>query len=322
MASTSIVILDAGTLGRKANLGSLRSLGDLTIYGTTAPSQLRERIKTAHVVVTNKVSLCAGDIHSAQSLSLIVVTASIADKVDVDEAKRRNITVHTIQGYATESVAQFTICLMLHLACRLRYFTRYVESSAYSKQPHFAHVGDGFSSLGGKRVGIIGLGAIGLRVAELSQAFGAHIAYFSPTSRNNSTSFDRVSFPELLSHSDIVSIHAPRSATTDNLIDIRALRRMKHHALLINTGRGGIINESDLAQALSQGLIGGAALDVFEKEPLPLDSPLLDSALRNKLLLTPHCAWGGDDAQARLGTMVHDIVSGHMRDSAATNMGV
>jgi lactate dehydrogenase-like 2-hydroxyacid dehydrogenase len=322
MESTSIVILDAGTFGQKTNLGSLRTLGDLTIYETTAPSQLAERIKAAHVVVTNKVPLYADDIHSAQSLSLIVVTASVADKIDLDEAKRRNITVRTIQGYATESVAQFTICLMLHLACRLRYFACHVESGGYSKQLHFAHVGDGFSSIGGKRVGIIGLGSIGRRVAELSQALGAHIAYFSPTGRNNSTRFDRVAFPELLSTPDVVSIHAPWSATTDNLIDIRALRRMKRHALLINTGRGGIVNEPDLARALSQDLIGGAALDVFEEEPLPLESPLLDSTLRNKLLLTPHCAWGGDDAQARLGAMVHEIVSGHMFDSAATNMDI
>lgn len=255
-------------------------------------------------------------------MNLIVVTASIADKINVDEARRRSITVRTIQGYATESVAQFTICLMLHLACRLRYFACHVESGAYSKQLHFAHVGDGFSSLGGKRVGIIGLGSIGRRVAELSQALGAHIAYFSPTGRNHSTRFDRVAFPELLATSDIVSIHAPWSAITDNLIDIRALRRMKRHALLINTGRGGIVNEPDLAQALSQDLIGGAALDVFEKEPLPMGSPLLDSTLRNKLLLTPHCAWGGDDAQARLGAMVHEIVSGHMFDSAATSVDI
>jgi lactate dehydrogenase-like 2-hydroxyacid dehydrogenase len=315
MDPISIVVLDAGTLGRKANLGSLRTLGDLTIHETTAAAQLTERIKAAQVVITNKVPLNADALRSAPVLSLIVVTASIPDKIDVDEARRRNITVRTIQGYARESVAQFTIGLILQLTCRLRYFADYVESGAYSRNPHFAHVGDGFPGLTGKQVGIIGLGSIGRRVADLSKALGAGIVYFSPTGRNNSTSFARLELKELLSTSDVVSIHAPRSEITDNLIDRQALRRMKRHAILVNTGRGGIVNEPDLARALSQNLIGGAALDVFKEEPLPLDSPLLDPALRDRLLLTPHCAWGEDDAQARVGAMVHEIVSRHRSTS-------
>lgn len=314
MTTSTLVFLDAGTLGNDVKLDPLARLGNLIVHRATSEDQVADRVRDARVVLTNKVPLDATSLRTGHSLELVVVTASVADNVDLDEASRQGIEVHTIQGYATNSVAQFTVGLMLTLACRLRFYSDYVSSGQYSNQDHFSHVGAGFMELAGKRVGIVGLGSIGVRVAEVVQALGASVVYFSTTGRNANPRFERVSLPTLLTTSDLVSIHAPRTAATANLIDLKALALMKQSAFLLNVGRGGIVNERDLVNALSGGMIAGAALDVFGSEPLEPSSPLLASPLPEGLILTPHCAWGGDGAQAELVRRAYDIIAEHLKE--------
>jgi len=310
----NITVLDAGTLGDGVDLAQLAQLGRLTVHPATSHEQIAGRIRDAHVVLTNKVPLDAASLGESNSLELIVVMASIADKLDLEAAARQGVEVRTVQGYATESVAQFTIALMLSLACRLGSYTDVVSSGQYSEQLHFSHVGAGFTELAGKQVGIIGLGRIGSRVADVVRALGADVAYFS--TRQREAPGTRMSLRTLLMTSDVVSIHAPRTAATENLIDMSALRLMKEGAFLLNVGRGGIVNEHDLVDALSSGVIAGAALDVYDVEPLAADSPLLASPRPRNLILTPHSAWGGDGAQAALVDRANGIVAEHVQGRA------
>lgn len=313
MPVRTIAFLDADTLGGDVRLDPLATLGDLTVHGATAPAEIRERVAGAHVVLTNKVALDAATLRSCPSLELVVVTASIADKIDLDEARRLGIAVRTARGYATSSVAQFTVGLILTLACRIPYYTRVVGSGEYTRRNQFSHVGAGFVELAGKRVGIVGLGAIGTRIAEIVTALGAEVVYYSTSGRDRDPRFERVSLPVLLATSDVVSLHVPRTAATTNLVDHAALSTMKRTAFLVNVGRGGVVDERDLAAALADGVIAGAALDVFADEPLPPGSPLLALPDPTGLVLTPHCAWGGDGAQAELVRIAYDAVVDHFR---------
>ncbi|WP_328451987.1 NAD(P)-dependent oxidoreductase [Amycolatopsis sp. NBC_00438] len=325
MTANNIVFLDAGTLSERANLNPLARLGSLTVHQSTSRAEILDRVKDARVVLTNKVPLDAVTLNATEELELVVVTASVADRIDLDEASRKGIVVRTIQGYATNSVAQFTLGLMLNLTCRLPYYSDFVAAGLYSAQDCFSHIGAGFTEIAGKRVGIIGLGSIGVRVAELAQAFGAEVVYFSTTGRNENSRFKRATLQSLLTTSDFVTIHAPRTAYTENLIDGKALILMKRSAFLINMGRGGIVNEHALMAAVSGGVIAGAALDVFESEPLDSRSSLLAQPLPANLILTPHCAWGGDGAQAELVHAVFRIISEHKRKrelGAADETGV
>lgn len=314
MPIRKIAFLDADTLGDDVRLDSLAALGDVTVYKATRPMELLERVEDAQVVLTNKVALDAATLRRCRSLELVVVTASIADKVDLDEARRLGIAVRTVKGYATSSVAQFAVGLILTLACRIPYYRQFVTSGDYSRRKQFSHIGAGFVELAHKRVGIVGLGAVGVRVAEVVTALGAEVVYFSTTGRNHNPRFEEVSLPVLLATSDVVSVHAPRTAATTNLIDRAALSSMKRSAFLVNVGRGGVVNESDLASALKEGHIAGAALDVFALEPLASDSPLLTLPESADIVLTPHCAWGGDAAQADLVQRAHDAIVDHFRE--------
>jgi lactate dehydrogenase-like 2-hydroxyacid dehydrogenase len=308
-----IVFLDSGTLGSNAPIERLHGLGDVTLYQSTLHEDVLERIRNARIIITNKVPITAEHIARSPVLELIVVTASVADIVDKNAADQRGVLVRTIGGYSTDSVAQLTFCVILHLLSRYEYYSEYVASGEYSHQPYFAHVGPGFAELRGKQLGVIGLGRIGTRVAEIGAAFGAEIVYFSTTGKNFSQRFERVTLPKLLQTSDVVTIHAPRTQQTTKLIGHREFREMKQSAILVNTGRGGVVDEAALTLALTNEWIAGAALDVFEIEPLPADSSLLGLARAGKVVLTPHCAWGSDAAQTRLVTRVEQIISNFLR---------
>lgn len=311
----NIVFLDCGTLGHAARPSTLRALGNLTLHKFTERSEIFERIQDADVVITNKVPLDKATIERSPRLRLVVVTASVPDIIDSAAADRAGVEVRSISGYATKGVAQFTMGLILSLVCRLPYFTDFVNSGRYSEQRSFAHVGDGFLDLFGMRLGIVGMGRIGSRLADIALPFGVEVVYFSSTDTDRDPRFPRLPFDELLTTSDIVSIHAPLTEKTAHIIDMRALLLMKRHAILLNTGRGGIINEGDLAIALRRGLIGGCALDVFEDEPLSAGSPLLALTGSGRLILTPHCAWGSDRAQSSLLSEVFKIVEESILDN-------
>lgn len=304
-----IVFLDCGTLGTPADTSILAQLGHLELYESTNPWEVSERIQDAQVVITNKVQLSRKVLLNSTSLKLIVVTASVADIVDLTTAQQKGIEVRPIPDYATNSVAQFAVSLILTLVCRLDFYRDYVTSGQYSAQPFFAHIGDGFGGLTHRRVGIIGMGRIGRRVAAMVTALGAEVVYYSSTHQDRDTSFARVSLDEMLITCDVISIHSPLTEVTANLIDRRALELMKSTAVVVNTGRGGVIDESALAEALRKHSIAGAALDVFEREPLDLGNPLMSMINSGKLILTPHCAWGSQDAQSRLMEATFQIIS-------------
>ncbi len=295
-----IVFLDASTVGEVPNLDSLKSLGDVTLYPVTKPAQTAGRISDADVVITNKVVLYREQMEDAPKLKLICVAATGMNNIDKDAAKELGIEVKNVAGYASQSVAQSTFAIILHLIHRIPEHDEYVKGGKYSRSDIFAKVDRNFHELSGMRFGIIGLGNIGSKVAEIAKAFGCEIVYYSTSGKNRDQPYKRVDVDELLKTSDIISIHAPLNANTENLLGYDQLKMMKPSAILVNTGRGGIVNEKDLACAIDDNLLAGAAIDVFEKEPISPDNPLLKVTNTEKLLLTPHITWSSVEARTAL----------------------
>lgn len=294
-----IVFLDRASVG-DASLKALEELGELVCYDLTTPDERAERIADAEIIITNKVRIDRPEMEAAPRLKMICIAATGMNNVDLQAAEERGIAVKNVAGYSTESVVQSTFAHLLNLASKLPYFDERVKSGAYSRSGLFTDMGRSFRELYGKRMGIIGLGTIGRRVATVAEAFGMEVVYYATSGKAHDDHFRAVSLDELLTTSDVVSIHAPLNERTAGLISQEELRRMKYTALLLNAGRGGIINEMDLAEALNEGWIAGAGLDVYQTEPLPADSPLLTIKDPEKLSLTPHTAWASAEARARL----------------------
>lgn len=294
-----IVFLDRASVG-DASLKVLEELGELVCYDRTAPNERAERIADAEIIITNKVRIDRPEMEAAPHLKMICIAATGMNNVDLQVAKERGIAVKNVAGYSTESVVQSTFAHLLNLASKLPYFDERVKSGAYSRSGLFTDMGRSFRELYGKRMGIIGLGTIGRRVAAVAEAFGMEVVYYATSGKAHDDYFRAVSLDELLTTSDVVSIHAPLNERTAGLISQEELRRMKYTALLLNAGRGGIINETDLAEALNEGWIAGAGLDVYQTEPLPANSPLLTVKDPERLSLTPHTAWASAEARARL----------------------
>ncbi|MFW5819667.1 MAG: D-2-hydroxyacid dehydrogenase [Bacteroidota bacterium] len=296
----NIVFLDVKTVGEVANFRVLEKQGNLKIYENTDPEEVVERCQGYDVIITNKVKISRQIMEQLPDLKLICIAATGTNNIDLDFAKKKGIEVKNVKGYSTESVAQHTFSMLLHLVNRPGYYDDYVKSGAYAKSDIFTHFGHPFWELNGKRLGIIGLGTIGRRVAQIAQGFGMEVVFYSTTGRNNNINYKRFDLDTLLSTSDVVSIHAPFTEQTKNLINYENLKKMRSCAIILNTGRGGIVNENDLAKALNQNLIGGAGIDVMENEPINPDNPLLKIYNRDKILITPHVAWTSIEARQKL----------------------
>jgi lactate dehydrogenase-like 2-hydroxyacid dehydrogenase len=295
-----IVFLDTLTLGEMPELESFNELGSFTQYSETSKEQVVERCVTADIIITNKVRIDAAAMEQLPKLKLICIAATGTNNVDLDKASALNIPVKNVKGYSTNSVAQLTFGFIIELFNRISYYDIYVKEEYYSTQKLFTHIGPGLEELAGKTIGIIGMGDIGKAVAKIAVAFNMYVQYFSTTGKNTDTGYASVSLEVLLKTSDIISIHAPLNAHTSGLIGARQLAMMKSTAILVNVGRGGIVLESDLAEALDENVIHAAALDVFEQEPLSIHSPLLQLQDHGKLLLTPHIAWASIQARRTL----------------------
>lgn len=295
-----ICILDSKTLGKDIDLSIFEEFGAFTVYETTAPHEVTERIAEQDIIITNKVQLHSQNLSAAKNLKLICITATGTNNVDLNYTREQGIAVTNVAGYSTNSVAQHTFAMALYLMEHLPYYDHYVKSGDYCKSNIFTHLDKPFHELEGKTWGIIGLGAIGQRVAQLAEAFGCNVSYYSTSGKNTHPNYKRVDLDTLLSHSDIVSIHAPLNENTRNLITYDKLSKMKESAILLNLGRGSIVNEEDLARALDDHLIAGAALDVLEHEPMEENNPLLKIKNKDKLLITPHIAWASTEARYRL----------------------
>ncbi len=295
-----IVVLDRNTVGVDIDFEGLRRFGDTVIYPRTEYQQISERVADADIIVANKSIMREDTLKGAANLKLICLTATGTNNIDREYMKSRGIAVANVAGYSTDSVVQHTFAMLFYVWEKLAYYDQYVKSGAYTKSPDFCHIDQKFHELAGKTYGIIGLGAIGKGVARVAEAFGCKVIYYSTTGQNHSDRYEQVGFEELLSRSDVVSIHAPLNERTEGLMTIEAFRKMKPSAVLLNAGRGPIVVEQDLVQALEEGLIAGAALDVISVEPMLPDNPLLKIRDSGKLLVTPHVAWATTEARQRV----------------------
>ncbi|HEV09009.1 MAG: D-2-hydroxyacid dehydrogenase [Sulfurihydrogenibium sp.] len=296
-----LAILDAATLGEDVNLDIFKDFGYLEIYPITATKEETiERVKDKNIIITNKVVIDKDVMDNAPNLKLICVAATGYNNIDINYAKQKGIAVTNVAGYSTNSVVQHTFAMLFYLLESLRYYDDYVKSGEYSKSPIFTHIGRPFWEISGKTWGIIGLGTIGKKVAQVAESFGCDVIYYSTSGKNLSQSYPHKALDELLSVSDIVSIHAPLNENTKNLITYDKIKLMKKTAILLNLGRGGIVNEKDLAKAIDEGLIAAAGLDVLEKEPISPDNPLLSIKNKDRLLITPHIAWTSLEARQTL----------------------
>jgi lactate dehydrogenase-like 2-hydroxyacid dehydrogenase len=300
MKRPGIVFLDAETLGDISGFFKLTKLGNLTVYQSTEHDQRIERIRNKEIVIANKVRIDRELIDNSPLLKLVCVAATGMNNVDLDYAAQKGITVKNVAGYSTESVVQHTFSMLFALMGNLRYYDDYVKNGRYAGSKLFTHHGKPFHELSGKKYGIIGMGGIGRRIAEIATCFGADVIYYSTTRRNLETGYRHADLPELLALSDIVSIHCPLNSTTYNLIDDEQLHLMKKEAILVNASRGGIVNEKALAHAINERLIDAAALDVLEKEPPDPLNPLLHVQYPDKILITPHIAWASLESRERL----------------------
>lgn len=304
-----IVILDGKTLG-DIKLEKLSEIGEVKYYDTTDISEVKERVREANIVLTNKVVLNRENLSEANNLEFIAEVATGFNNIDIEYAKEKGIGVANVAGYSTNAVVQHTFAATLALLDEITYYDNYVKDGKYSKSGLFTCLDKPYYEIEGKTWGIIGLGNIGRKVAKIAEAFGAKVVYYSTTGNNSNDEFSRVSFDELLSKSDIISIHAPLSKNTLGLLDYEALCKMKNSAILVNMGRGPIVVEEDLAKAIDENKIRGAALDVFEVEPININSPLLTMKNKDKIILSPHIAWASVEAREMLfNEVVENIIA-------------
>jgi glycerate dehydrogenase len=310
-----IVFLDASTMGDDVSLAPLETMGKLVCYPLTDPDLVPQRISDADVVIVNKIKIGKREIDSAPSLRLICVAATGINNIDSEYAHSRGIPVMNVADYSTESVAQVTFASLLSFINRICYFDNVVKSGNYSSSPHFTDTGKSFYELKGKKFGIIGMGNIGKRVASIAESFGCDVSYFSTGGKAHYRKYPAVSLNELLAKCDIISIHAPLNERTRDLITLSELKEMKPSGIIMNMGRGGIVNENDLARALDFGLIAGAVVDVYEEEPIPKDHPYLQVKESEKLVLTPHIGWASQEARRVLVQKLADNIKSFLNRS-------
>lgn len=303
-----IVFLDAATMG-DVSFEPFERLGEFVSYSTSTPEEARERVKDADVMMINKVLVDKQLIDAAASLKLICVAATGVNNIDVDYAAYKGIPVRNVAGYSTDSVAQATFMHILSLAGGAPYFDMSVKSGNYSRSGMFTDPNWNWWELAGKTIGIIGLGNIGKKVAKIAEAFGMKVCYYSTSGTGHCKDYPCLSLEELLKESDIVSVHAPLNANTQNLLGAKEFAMMKPTAYVINMGRGAIIVEEDLAEAVDKGIIAGAGIDVFVREPIPEDHPYLKMKHPERMRLAPHIAWASVEARDRLVGMMADNVT-------------
>jgi glycerate dehydrogenase len=266
-------------------------------------------VKDVDVILINKVLVDKDLIDAAPNLKLICISATGVNNIDVDYAASKGIPVRNVAGYSTDSVAQSTFMHILSLVGGAPYFDKSVKSGDYSRSGMFTDPNWNWWELSGKTIGIIGMGNIGHKVATIAEAFGMRVCYFSTSGTGHCKDYPCLQLEQLLAESDIVSIHAPLNERTGGLIGEKELAMMKRTAILVNMGRGAIVDEKAVAEAVDNGVIAGAGLDVFVTEPLPLDHPYLHMKHPERMSLAPHVAWGSVEARTRLISMIADNIA-------------
>ena len=295
-----LVFLDTKTIGEDIDLSAYDALGEVVKYGFSTLEEIPERVKDADVLIVNKIAINEQTIGNAKNLKLVCVTATGTNNLDKEYLKKRGIAWRNVAGYSTESVTQHTFALLFYLLEKIRYYDDYVKDEKYINDTVFTHFAEHFNEVNGKTWGIIGLGTIGRRVADIAKAFGAHVIYYSASGSPAQEGYEQVDFETLLTTSDIVSVHAPLNEYTKDLMDKEAFAKMKKTAIFLNLGRGPIVVEQDLYEALETGEIAAAGLDVLCEEPMSETNPLAKIKDSKKLIITPHIAWASVEARNRL----------------------
>ena len=306
-----IVYLDSATVG-ETPMDGIAELGELVCWPESTPEEALERVRDCNVLIVNKVLVTRALLDAAPELRLVCEAATGVNNIDLEACRERNIPVRNVAGYSTDSVVQTTFMHILSLMGNAPYFDNTVKDGTYSKGTLFTDVSRPYIEIKGKRIGIVGMGAIGTGVARVAEAFGMEVVYYSTSGTGHCKEWPSISLGELMRTSDVISIHAPYNERTAGLIGARELAMMKPSAIIVNMGRGGIVNEAALAEVIDNDLIGGAALDVFTKEPLPGDSPLLRTRHPEKLRFTPHTAWASTEALTRLVNCMADNIRSEM----------
>ncbi len=294
-----IVLLDAKTLGDDLDLGVFDAFGEVTLYQTTAAEETPGRISDAEIVITNKVVITQEMMQNSPKLKLVCIAATGMNNVDLEAAEALGITVKNVAGYSTQSVVQHTFAMALYLLEQMAYYDQRVKNGTWTASRLFTDVSRPFYEIAGKKWGIIGLGSIGREVAKVATAFGAEVCYYSTSGIDRDRTYQRSTLADLLKTCDIISIHAPLNEKTRNLIDRTNLPYIKERGILLNLGRGGIVNETNLAEAMHERTLY-AGLDVLEQEPIKADHPLLNIPRPQNLLITPHIAWTSIEARQKL----------------------
>jgi glycerate dehydrogenase len=296
----NIVVLDGYTLNPGDNPWTrVEAFGELTVYDRTGPDQIIERASPADIILTNKTPLTEETLAQLPNLKFISVLATGFNVVDVQAARRRNIPVSNVPVYGTDSVAQFVFALVLELCHHVGVHSDAVREGQWTANPDFCFWKTPLVELAGKTMGLVGFGRIGRRVGALANAFGMKVIAYDAVRGGDPdfTPFEWVSLQDVFSHSDVVSLHCPQTTENAGFVNEKLLKRMQPHAFFINTARGGLVNEDDLAGALNAGDLAGAGVDVVSTEPIQADNPLLKA--RN-CLITPHHAWATLSARKRL----------------------
>lgn len=314
-----IIVLD----GYGLNPGDLswegmQALGELTVYDRTAPSELRERAAGAEVLITNKIVLTAEDLKALPQLKYVGVLATGYNVVDIAAARERGIVVTNIPAYSTHSVAQMVFAHLLNITQRVGHYAQDNRSGRWTENPDFCYWDTPLMELAGKRIGIVGFGNTGSATARIASGFGMQVCAF--TSKDASQLPEgvcKMELDELFRECDIVSLHCPLTDDTRELVNADRLSQMKPTAILINTGRGPLVAEADLADALNRGVIAAAGLDVLSSEPPRPDNPLLTA---HNCFITPHIAWATQEARIRLMTMAVENLKGYVEGRIINNV--
>lgn len=294
-----IVFLDAATMGT-SSLDPIEKEGDLTSWPNSTPEEAMARVGDCEVLIINKIKVNDRLLDAAPKLRLVCESGTGVNNIDVDACSRRGIIVRNVAGYSTDSVVQETFMHILNLLGNGAYFDDVVKSGIYSRSGLFTDYSRPFVEMAGKTLGVIGLGAIGSKVARIGEAFGMNVIYYSTSGTSHNRDYPSVSLERLMRESDVISVHAPYNERTAGLVGEKELRMMKPEAVIVNMGRGGIVVEDALAKVIDEDAIGGAALDVYSIEPLPADHPLLHTRHPERLSLTPHIAWASVESRERL----------------------
>lgn len=295
-----LVVLERNSVGTDVDVSCYEQFGEVEYYPNTVAENTAERVKDADIIIANKAPMNENTLKDAPNVKLICLFATGFDNVDLAYCKSRGIKVANVVNYSTAAVVQHTLLLALALEEKLIHYDNYVKSGEYGAQDRFSNFDRPFGEFDGKTWGIVGMGNIGRGVAKVAQALGCKVIFYSASGKSTCTDYERVEFDELLSQSDILSLHCPLSDRTRGLINKEAFSKMKKSAILVNVARGPVVDTQALFEALTQGQIAAAGLDVLEKEPISRDNPLNEIKDSTKLIITPHLAWASTEARERL----------------------